>query len=311
MDSIYDPERAFAHLYGESPDAFWLDSSMLDERTRFSFMGDAEGPLASSIDYDAHSGELRVTAGGETTVLQESIFDYLAREMRRLRYLSDDLPFDFNCGFAGYFGYELKADSGGSKAHRSSLPDAHFVFADRMIAFDHVEQCTYVLGVAERGDTEEVDRWIAETSLRLAALPPIAEPEWSEVATERDPVEFRLSRSHQQYLDDIEACKRYLVDGETYEICLTNKITAEVSARPATALPDPAPNQSGPVLRLPADGRGGRDQLLPGALPLDRPRPLGGGEADQGDDQAGQATRRRTCGSPRSCGRGRKTGRRT
>ena len=40
--------------------------------------------------------------------------------MRRLRHLSDDLPFDFNCGFAGYFGYELKADCGGSKAHRSS-----------------------------------------------------------------------------------------------------------------------------------------------------------------------------------------------
>jgi para-aminobenzoate synthetase len=235
IDSTYDTERAFAHLYGESADAFWLDSSMLDERTRFSFMGDAGGPLASSIDYDAHADELRVTpSGGETEVLQETIFDYLAREMRRLRHLSDELPFDFNCGFVGYFGYELKAVSGGSGAHRSSLPDAHFVFADRMIAFDHVEQCTYVLGVAERGETEELERWIAETSLRLASLPPITEPEWSEVVSERDPVEFRLSRSHQQYLEDIEACKRYLIDGETYEICLTNKITAEVS-------PDPFP----------------------------------------------------------------------
>jgi para-aminobenzoate synthetase len=232
VDSIYDTERAFAHLYGESPNAFWLDSSMLDERTRFSFMGDAGGPLGATIDYDAHSGELRVESGGEAQVLEESIFDYLAREMRRLRYLSDDLPFDFNCGFAGYFGYELKAVCGGTDAHRSSLPDAHFVLADRMIAFDHVEQCTYVLGVAERGETEDLDSWIAETSLRLASLPPIAEPEWSEVATEGDPVEFRLSRSHQRYLDDIEACKRYLIDGETYEICLTNKITAEVSPEP-------------------------------------------------------------------------------
>jgi para-aminobenzoate synthetase len=234
LDSIHDPERAFVHLYGDSADAFWLDSSMLDERTRFSFMGDTSGPLASSIDYDVGSGELRVAAGGETRVLEESIFDYQAREIRRLRQLSDDLPFDFNCGFAGYFGYELKADSGGSGAHRSSLPDAHFVFADRMIAFDHVERCTYVLGVAERGETEALDRWIAETALRLASLPPIAEPEWSEVATERDPVRFTLSRSHQRYIEDIEACKRYLIDGETYEICLTNKITAEVS-------PDPLP----------------------------------------------------------------------
>jgi para-aminobenzoate synthetase len=232
LDSIYDAERAFAHLYGASEDAFWLDSSMLDERTRFSFMGDASGPLGASIDYDAHAGELRVAAGGETRVLEETIFDYLAREMRRLRHLSDDLPFDFNCGFAGYFGYELKAVSGGSDAYRSSLPDAHFVFADRMIAFDHVERCTYVLGVAERGETDELERWIAETSLRLASLPPISEPEWSEVATEREPVEFRLSRSHERYIDDIEACKRYLIDGETYEICLTNKITAEISPEP-------------------------------------------------------------------------------
>jgi para-aminobenzoate synthetase len=234
LDSAHDPERAFVHLYGESPDAFWLDSSMLDPRGRFSFMGDASGPLGSTIEYDAGRGELRVSSGGRTTVLDESIFDYLSREMRRLRSLSDELPFDFNCGFAGYFGYELKSDCGGDSAHRSDLPDAHFVFADRMIAFDHAEGCTYVLGVAEPGDADALGRWIAETGERLASLPPIAEPEWSEQAGERDPVEFSLSRSHRRYLEDIEACKRHLRDGETYEICLTNKVTAAVG-------PDPLP----------------------------------------------------------------------
>ncbi|MFN8163969.1 MAG: hypothetical protein U0R26_09130 [Solirubrobacterales bacterium] len=151
---MYDPERAFAHLYGSSGDAFWLDSSMLDERTRFSFMGDASGPMASTIDYDAVSsgcGSRRTARPGSS----RSRSSTTRRVMRRLRYLSDDLPFDFNRGFAGYFGYELKADSGGSQAHRSTLIDAHFVFADRMIAFDHVERCTYVLdrrAGADRGD---------------------------------------------------------------------------------------------------------------------------------------------------------------
>ncbi len=232
LDSAHDTERAFAHLYEASPEAFWLDSSMLDGRARFSFMGDASGPLGATISYDVDSGELTVRGGEETRVLEESIFDYLSREIRRLRHLSDDLPFDFNCGFAGYLGYELKADCEGSDAHSSSLPDAFFVFADRMIAFDHLEGATYVLGICERGDAEETDRWIAETSLRLASLPPIAKPEWSEVATEREPVRFRLSRSHRQYLDDIAECKRQLIDGESYEICLTNKITAEVSPDP-------------------------------------------------------------------------------
>jgi len=232
LDTLYDTERAFVNLYGASETAFWLDSSKVDERARFSFMGATGGPLSAAIHYDVGSGELRIErADGEIERLQESIFDYLSREMRRVRYLSHDLPFDFNCGFVGYFGYELKADCEGNDAHSSSMPDASFVFADRLIAFDHLEQCTYVLCVAEPGSAEQADRWIAETSLRLASLAPIKAPEWdgSELA---QPVPLKLSRSHEQYLEDIATCKQRLIEGETYEICLTNKITADVSVDP-------------------------------------------------------------------------------
>jgi para-aminobenzoate synthetase len=234
LDNLFDAERAFAHLYGESESAFWLDSSRVDERARFSFMGDAAGPLAATISYDAADGEVRVESDGEVELHPESIFDYLSREMRRLRRFSDELPFDFNCGFVGYFGYELKADCGGSSTHRSSQPDAAFVFADRIIAFDHVEECTYVVCLADQAGIEDAERWIAATSLHLASLPPLNDPEWAETGEGRDPIGFRLSRSHQQYLDDIGECKRRLFEGESYEICLTNKVTAEIS-------PDPLP----------------------------------------------------------------------
>jgi para-aminobenzoate synthetase len=231
LDTLYDTERAFVNLYGHSETAFWLDSSKVDERARFSFMGAAGGPLGAVISYDVGSGELQIERGGTSEVLKESIFDYLSREMRHMRYLSHDLPFDFNCGFVGYFGYELKADCEGNDVHRSSMPDAAFLFADRLIAFDHVEQCTYVLCVTESGRAEEGDRWIAETSLRLASLPPLSAPEWDGAAQERI-AGFSLSRSHERYLQDIETCKQRLTEGETYEICLTNKITAEVAAEP-------------------------------------------------------------------------------
>jgi len=235
LDTLFDAERAFVHLYGASESAFWLDSSKVDERARFSFMGDAGGPLAATITYDATDGEIRVAREGEEDeTRRESVFDYLSREMRRLRQISGELPFDFNCGFVGYFGYELKADCGGSSAHRSSQSDAAFIFADRLIAFDHVEGCTYVVCFADPGKIEEAERWIAATSLRLASLPPLQEPDWAEASKGGEPVGFRLSRSHQQYLDDIAECKRRLFEGESYEICLTNKITAEVS-------PDPLP----------------------------------------------------------------------
>ena len=42
-----------------------------------------------------------------------------------------ELPFDFWGGLVGYLGYELKAESGGSAAHTSALPDAAFFLADR------------------------------------------------------------------------------------------------------------------------------------------------------------------------------------
>jgi para-aminobenzoate synthetase len=232
LNTLYDTERAFVDLYGADETAFWLDSSKVDERARFSFMGATGGPLSAAIHYDVSSGELRIErADGEIELLQESIFDYLSREMRRVRHLSHELPFDFNCGFVGYFGYELKADCEGNDAHSSSMPDASFVFADRLIAFDHLEQCTYVLCVAEPGSAEQADRWIAETCLRLASPASIGDCEWDGAELER-PVALRLNRSHEQYLDDIATCKQRLIEGETYEICLTNKITAEVSADP-------------------------------------------------------------------------------
>src|SRR4029077_10875206 len=231
LDTLYDTERAFVSLYGDSKTAFWLDSSKVARGARFSFMGAADGPLGAAISYDVSSGELRIERAKGVAALEESIFDYLSREMRHMRYLSDELPFDFNCGFVGYFGYELKADCEGNDAHRSTMPDAAFVFADRLIALDHLEQCTYVLCVTAPGDAEQGERWIAETSLRLASLPSLNAPEWDGTGVEK-PAAFRLSRSHQQYLDDIATCKQRLIEGETYEICLTNKITANLAAGP-------------------------------------------------------------------------------
>jgi para-aminobenzoate synthetase len=235
LDRLYDTERAFVHLYGDSDHAFWLDSSRVDERARFSFMGATGGPLGAFLTYDVGAKEVRVERGGSTEVHHETIFEYLSREMRRMRYLSDDLPFDFNCGFAGYFGYELKDDCEGDLPYEATTPDAAFVFADRLIAFDHLEQATYVLCLTDPANEADGERWIRETSLRLAALPPVSAPDWEELSRDAEPVAFTLSRSHEQYLDDIARVKQYLTDGDSYEVCLTNKVRTDV-APPALPL---------------------------------------------------------------------------
>jgi para-aminobenzoate synthetase len=218
LDNLLDPERVFAHLYGESENAFWLDSSRVDGGARFSFMGDDSGPLGKTIFH-------RV---GE----RESIFELLACELERFKLVAGpELPFEFQCGFAGWLGYELKAECGGDAAHDSPLPDAAFVFADRMIAFDHVEEKTYLLSLAEPGSEAEAGAWIETTVGRLGALPSPADlaPEGSAAA---DPVEFRLARPRECYLEEIDECKRLLAEGETYEVCLTNAVVADASPDP-------------------------------------------------------------------------------
>ena len=223
LDFLPDPERAFVHIYGASENAFWLDSSAEGERSRFSFMGDSEGPLGAVVTYDVSAGQVRVEHRAGVEAHNESIFDYLGRELRRLRPLAAGLPFDFDCGFAGYFGYELKADCGGAAAHRAETPDAAFVFADRLIVFDHQERQTYLLALAAPG----TEAWIEQAGRRLAALPALAEAE-----LDSEPVELHLHRSPQRYREEIEACKRYLTAGHSYEICLTNKVIAEASPDP-------------------------------------------------------------------------------
>jgi para-aminobenzoate synthetase len=243
VDGVRDAERAFAHLYGASASAFWLDSARHGGRGRFSFMGDGSGPLAAVVTYDVEERLVRVERRGGVEVRRESIFDFLATALEGSPPLDPEPPFDFDCGYVGYLGYELKADCGATAAHRAATPDAAFVFADRLIAFDHEECRTYLLALTSPPPElhqlfdlagREVDavrsgeRWIEETERRLAALPPLPEPE------PQGPVELRLRRSAQRYLDDIDACKGYLAAGDSYEICLTNQLVGEVAVEPLT-----------------------------------------------------------------------------
>jgi para-aminobenzoate synthetase len=229
LDTRAGPEAAFTALYAESPHAFWLDSARPDGGARFSFAGDASGPLGAVVTYDVASRAVTVRRGSRIETHDETIFDYLRREQARLRELAPgDLPFDFACGFAGYLGYELKADCDGDRVHDSASPDAAFVFADRMLAFDHEESCTYVLCLADAAAADEGERWVRATAERLAEAG--EKPRLS--APPGPPAEFTLARSRERYLDDIAVCRERLLDGETYEVCLTNRIATAADPDP-------------------------------------------------------------------------------
>jgi para-aminobenzoate synthetase len=226
-----DTEQMFVHLFGNSPNAFWLDSSRVETGlSRFSFMGDSSGKNSLVIRYQTHEQELTVTKSDTISRRKEGIFEYLKRELEQRHCSNDVLPFDFNCGFVGYFGYELKAECGSSQLnHPSTLPDAMFLLADRMIAIDHQEQTLYLLCLTQQEQTADAEAWFELIRHQVENLPPLP-PVVSE--KKEAPVIFRLSRSQRTYIDDIEKCLQEIHEGETYQVCLTNQIHTDTTPEP-------------------------------------------------------------------------------
>lgn len=239
--TLPDPESAYRELFTDDAHRFWLDSSaVIDGLSRFSFMGDGSGPLSEYVTYDVSDGTVTVRRNGEHMRVKQPFFDYLDDQLRsRATRTPAGLPFDFNLGYVGCLGYELKAETGGHAAHRADTPDAALLFADRMLALDHVEGTCYLLALSARGDEADALVWLEEASRRLLTL--------SSDAVEQRPVladalvgmtdpsaelTMELRHGKDEYLDRITKCMDEIYEGESYEICLTNTITARTGIDP-------------------------------------------------------------------------------
>ncbi|WP_424187192.1 aminodeoxychorismate synthase component I [Actinokineospora sp. G85] len=214
LDTAVDTETAFGRLYGDSATAFWLDSARIERGTsRFSFFGDASGPLAETLTHRVDEGLVRVDGGA----VHGSVFDHLRAELaRRTVEVPDGLPFEFVGGYVGWFGYEL----GSATGRRAATPDAAWLFADRFVAVDHEADRTYLVALTTDPATEAaaVD-WLAETAAVLALPPEPSRVDGGAAVA----VEPHLARTRPDYLDDVRACQELLRAGESYELCLTTE----------------------------------------------------------------------------------------
>jgi para-aminobenzoate synthetase len=253
LEAWCEPESVFAALYAGHDHAVWLDSATAGPgMARFSFVGAPDGPLGEIVRYDVETRTLAVEHASGQEARTVSVLDYCRDRLARLRTDVPELPFDFTCGFAGYLGYELKAECGARPVHASPLPDAALVLCDRLIAFDHGERHVYLLALADASGTEAADAWLATTAERLrdiAREPPPLPPPPAPPGTLR----FELHDPPEAYLADIATCKREIVEGETYEVCLTTELRSEGSIDPLPAYRalrarNPAP--FGALLRL-------------------------------------------------------------
>ncbi|WP_030681455.1 aminodeoxychorismate synthase component I [Streptomyces sp. NRRL B-1347] len=227
VDRAVDTEALFTSRYADSACSFWLDSSAPGVGpARFSFLGDTAGPLAETLTY--RTGDTSVTvrdATGERAELG-TIFEVLQDRLRTRGLTAPDLPFDLNGGYVGYFGYELKGECGSPNAHSAETPDAAWMFADRLVAVDHLEDKTYVLALSTRAANalDGARAWVKDTAHEVRSLPDAAPAPAPAPVSGAPSDRAVLSRDRAAYVDDIEDCLDQLRSGESYEICLTNRV---------------------------------------------------------------------------------------
>src|SRR5579863_3935305 len=138
----HPPEVLFRELFSNERYAFWLDSALVTERSRFSYMG--------------ASNEVVNTNGFEQV-------DQLLQDRSDV----PDLPFAFTGGYVGYFGYEC----GSRHRHQSPLPDSVLLRVESFLAIDHFESTLYLLGP---------EQWLDDMERRIGTLTaPLAAPRWN------------------------------------------------------------------------------------------------------------------------------------
>jgi para-aminobenzoate synthetase len=235
LDAWCEPEAAFDALYAGRDHAVWLDSARSGPGVaRFSYLGAPEGPLGQVVRYDVETRTLTVERAAGLETQTKSVFDHCREELARLRADAPELPFDFVGGFAGYLGYELKAECGAAQAHASPLPDAALLLCDRLIAFDHEERRVHLVALADEAGAQAAEAWLAVTARRL-----------DDIATEPPPLppapppppgtlRFEPREDPNAYRANIAACLHEIVEGESYEVCLTTEL------RSTGTLSDPA-----------------------------------------------------------------------
>ena len=114
--------------------------------------------------------------------------------------------FPFTGGYVGYFGYEW----GSRHKHQSPYPDSMLLRVEQFLAIDHIKNALYLVGD---------EPWLDDMERRLAAITPRVTERWNRPA----PI-ARYNISRPDYLRKIGECLSLIRAGESYELCLTNKV---------------------------------------------------------------------------------------
>jgi anthranilate synthase component I len=208
------PVAAFAAIATLSKDVFLFESVERGESVgRYSFIGfSPRRSLVFHRDSIDPAGTLR-------------------RELEPLKVYGEEKLPPFFGGAVGYFTYAVSGwnEKIPDTHPGASIPDAHVVFFDDVIAFDHVRQRLLVVVNVFAADTRSSRELVVEATRRLdraeAALRN-AVVDVHRVQTEDVEVEWRSEQTREEFESIVRRAKEEIAAGEIFQIVLSQRWSA-------------------------------------------------------------------------------------
>ncbi len=141
----------------------------------------------------------------------------------------------FRGGWIGYFSYELGRyieRLPAAAVDDIGLPLIRLCFYDRFIAYDHQEESFWLIALDLPNDAEEPEEKLTALEDLLAESQRISVPQ--PATADLDNIDFSQVRSNMDkhyYLRTVEKIKRYIYDGEVYQINFSQRFECDYDTR--------------------------------------------------------------------------------
>ena len=230
-------------LFRQQPPCFFLDSGMdLLNLGRYSFIGSNPFMVLKS-----HGDKLTLTNMKGEEIRRGNPFKVLEELLQR--YALEPCPpsMPLTGGAIGYFSYDLChfIENVPSMAMDDlQLPECYMAFYDVTLAFDHLEQKTYIAssGFPEQDEEKRLRRAaerIQEVKERLLAQPskPGCRP-WHHsgglipTGNKALGTTLRSNFTHQGYLGAVEAVREYIASGDIFQVNLSQRFEGDLPLPP-------------------------------------------------------------------------------
>jgi anthranilate synthase component 1 len=233
------PVSAFLRVAAEEPEAFLLESVEGGEHvSRYTFIG-----IRPYKKMTARDGQIVVTEGRKRRTFAGDIFTELklALEGETPAKLPGLPP--FTAGAVGFFSYDVVRSIEqlpNTAADELHVPDAHLMFFDEVLAFDHVRKAIHLIvtaGARAKADAASYKR----ANQRLDALEKLlskAIPVQKAIPAQRKPqhatgaLKLKPRTRQADFLRAIETTKEYIAAGDVFQCVLSQRFDCTPGVAP-------------------------------------------------------------------------------